>query len=112
MIAQEFSFSEIPAADRLLVLQSPHPIRKEVFCRDNSLASTKGVCAMNLQKVKTDLIALGMKKSDFDEYGHGFYVVVNPISRHYFENVLGLSGVGTILSIDGNEPDFYDVCDY
>lgn len=43
MIAQEFSFSEIPAADRLLVLQSPHPSRKEVFCRDNSLANKGGM---------------------------------------------------------------------
>lgn len=67
---------------------------------------------MNLEKVKKDLLALGMKKSDFEDHGHGFYVVMNAISRHYFEKVVGLSGVGSILSIDGNEPDFYDVCDY
>ena len=67
---------------------------------------------MNLQKVKTDLLALGMKKSDFEDHGHGFYVVMNSISRHYFEEVVGLSGVGSILSIDGSEPDFFDVCDY
>ena len=35
--------SEIPAADRLLVVQSPHPIGKEVFCRDNSLANKGGM---------------------------------------------------------------------
>ncbi len=66
---------------------------------------------MNLEKVKKDLLALGMKKSDFEEHGHGFYVVMNAISQHYFEKV-GMSDVGSIFSIDGNEPDFYDVCDY
>lgn len=63
---------------------------------------------MDVKKVRKDLIARGMKESDFEEYGHGLYVVVNDISKRYFADV-GMKGVIIIPSIDGSDSDVYDV---
>ncbi len=63
---------------------------------------------MNLKKVKKDLLARGMKGPDFEEYGNGLYVVMNEISKKYFADV-GMKDVIVIPSIDGSDPDVYDV---
>ncbi len=63
---------------------------------------------MNIEKVKKDLIARGMREEDFKPHGNGVYVIMNKISRDYFAEV-GMQGVGAFLSFDDDEPSVYDV---